>query len=162
MADIKFGASSSGSCFRLEANQFLPQPRERIFEFFSDACQLENLTPGWLSFSVLTPRPIRVVTGTIIDYRLKLHGIPLRWQSEISLWEPPLRFADRQIRGPYRRWHHEHSFEPVQGGTLCHDIVEYDVIGGKPIHAVFVKPDLVKIFSYRQERLAQIFGRSKR
>ena len=158
MADITIGASPAGAAFRLEANQFLPEPRERIFEFFSDAFQLENLTPGWLSFAVLTPRPIQITAGTVIDYRLKLHGIPLRWQSEISRWEPPLRFADRQIRGPYRRWYHEHIFESVSGGTLCRDIVDYDVIGGRPVHAFFVKPDLIKIFTYRHRRLAEIFA----
>ena len=98
--------------YRLEAVQFLPQPRERVFALFADAFELERLTPPWLSFSVLTPAPIQIAAGTIVDYRLKLHGLPIRWQSVISEWEPPARFVDRQLRGPYRRWNHEHRLEP--------------------------------------------------
>jgi ligand-binding SRPBCC domain-containing protein len=160
MADITIGASPDGAGFRLEAAQFLPQPRERIFELFADAFELEKLTPGWLKFSVLTPAPIRITAGTLIDYQLKLHGIPIRWQSVISSWNPPSRFTDSQTRGPYRRWHHEHIFESVEGGTLCRDIVDYDVIGGRPIHAIFVRPDLLKIFAFRQERLDEMFRAS--
>lgn len=114
--DIKFGRSPAGHGFRLEAVQFLPRPRAEVFQFFSDAFQLETLTPGWLHFSVLTPAPICISAGTLIDYRLRLHGLPVRWQSRISVWEPPLRFVDEQTRGPYRRWHHEHAFEAVDGG----------------------------------------------
>ena len=124
---------------------------------FQTRFELEKLTPPWLEFSVLTPAPITIEAGTIIDYRLKLHGIPIRWQSLISAWEPPLRFVDRQMRGPYRRWHHEHVFESVDGGTLCRDIVDYDVIGGRPVHALFVRPDLLKIFAFRHEKLRNMF-----
>jgi ligand-binding SRPBCC domain-containing protein len=148
----------SGAGFRLEASQFLPQPRDRIFDFFSDAYQLEKLTPPWLKFSVLTKAPIQISEGTTIDYRLKLHGIPIRWQSLISDWEPPVRFVDRQTRGPYRRWNHEHIFQPVSGGTLCQDVVEYDVIGGRLVHSVFIRPDLFKIFAFRQEKLREMFA----
>ena len=156
---IRIGTSPTGG-FRLEAAQFLPQPRDRVFRFFSDALELEKLTPRWLEFSVLTPSPIKIEAGTLIDYRLKLRGIPIRWQSLISSWEPPLRFVDRQVRGPYRRWHHEHIFESVDGGTLCRDIVDYDVIGGRPVHALFVRPDLLKIFAFRHDRLRNMFGGS--
>lgn len=158
MADIKIGKSPDGAGFRLETAQFLPQPRERVFEFFADAFELEKLTPGWLEFSVLTPGPIRITTGTLIDYQLKLHGLPIRWQSVISSWNPPTSFADRQTRGPYRRWHHEHIFESVSGGTICRDKVDYDVYGGTPIHAMFVRPDLLRIFTFRQKRLDEMFG----
>ena len=146
--------------FRLEAAQFLPQPRDRVFQFFSDAFQLEKLTPGWLEFSVLTPSPIDIEAGTLVDYRLELHGIPIRWRSLISAWEPPRRFVDRQMRGPYRRWQHEHVFESVDGGTLCRDIVDYDVIGGRLVHALFVRPDLLQIFAFRHDKLSSIFGGS--
>jgi ligand-binding SRPBCC domain-containing protein len=156
-SDIKIGPAPSGAGFRLEAVQFLPQPRDQVFPLFADAFQLEKLSPEWLGFSVLTPAPIRIKAGTIIDYRLKLHGIPIRWQSLISWWEPPMRFIDRQMRGPYRRWHHEHVFEPCDGGTLCRDIVDYEVIGGRLIHTLFVRPDLLKIFKFRHERLRAMF-----
>lgn len=157
-ATITFGSAPSGGGNRLEATQFLPQPRERLFEFFADAFNLESLTPPWLRFTVLTPAPISITAGTILDYRLRLRGIPLRWQSRISVWEPPLRFVDEQVRGPYRRWHHEHAFEAVEGGTVCRDIVEYKAPGGNCIHALLVRPDLRRIFAYRQRRMAELFA----
>ncbi len=155
--DIQIARSPGGTGYRLVATQFLPQLRDRVFQLFSDAFELEKLTPRWLQFSVLTPGPIQIKAGTIIDYRLKLHGVPIRWQSLISTWEPPLRFVDRQVHGPYRRWNHEHVFESAHGGTLCRDIVDYDVLGGKPVHALFVRPDLKKIFAFRHEKLRELF-----
>jgi ligand-binding SRPBCC domain-containing protein len=155
--DVTIGPAPSGRGFRLEAEQFLPHPRARIFEFFSDAVQLEALTPAFLGFKVLTPLPLTIQAGTLIDYRLRLHGIPLRWQSRISVWEPPLRFVDEQIRGPYRFWHHEHRFEEHAGGTLCRDIVDYNVLGGRLVNRLFVAPDLRKIFAFRQARLNEMF-----
>ena len=150
-------ARSTGG-FQLVAAQFLPQRREHVFEFFADAFQLETLTPGWLHFSILTPPPIRMAAGTVIDYWLRVRGVPIRWQSCISRWEPPLQFVDEQMRGPYRRWHHRHEFEAVDGGTLCRDIVDYSVYGGSPIHALFVRRDLLKIFEFRQCKLQELFG----
>lgn len=155
---IRIDRAPSGQGFRLESTQFLPQPRERIFEFFSDAFQLQTLTPPWLHFAVLTPPPIRIAAGALIDYRLRLHGIPVRWQSRISVWEPPVRFVDEQTKGPYRRWHHEHVFEAVEGGTLCRDLVDYSVPGGRLIHALLVRRDILTIFEFRRGRLADIFG----
>jgi ligand-binding SRPBCC domain-containing protein len=157
---IRIGRHPTGRGYQLEAVQFLPQPRDRIFEFFSDAFQLEKLTPKWLGFSVLTKPPIEICSEIRIDYRLRIHGIPLRWQSEISVWEPPFRFVDLQTRGPYRRWHHEHTFEAVNGGTLCRDIVDYEVYGGGLINAVFVRPDVEKIFNFRQKKLLELFGQN--
>ena len=84
-------------------------------------------------------------------------AIPVRWQSVIDVWEPPARFVDRQLRGPYRRWSHEHLFEPMPGGTLCRDIVDYDVIGGMAVHALYVRPDLLKIFTFRHDTLRKMF-----
>lgn len=98
--------------------------------------------------------------GTIIDYRLRWHGIPLRWQSEITVWEPPHRFVDEQRRGPYRFWRHEHTFSESSGGTVVGDLVEYAVWGGPPVARLFVAPDLERIFSYRHERLKALFGES--
>lgn len=144
--------------FRLEAVQFLPHARERVFEFFADAFQLETITPPWLKFRVLTPAPIRVVPGTLIDYRLRLHGVPIRWRSRITVWEPPFRFVDEQIRGPYRRWHHEHFFEEVAGGTLCRDVVDYAVPGGRLVNALLVGPDVRRIFEYRRNKLRELFA----
>jgi ligand-binding SRPBCC domain-containing protein len=154
---IMIGTSPAGSGFRLEASQWLPHPREGVFGFFSDAFQLEALTPPWMNFSVLTPAPIHMESGVLIDYRLRVHGIPLRWQSRISVWDPPLRFVDEQTRGPYHRWHHQHVFEVFDGGTLCRDIVDYAVYGGSLINKLFVRPDLLRIFAFRQSKLREVF-----
>ena len=150
---VQIHRASNGWGFRLEASQFLPQPREQVFEFFSDAFQLQTLTPPWLHFSVLTPAPILMATGALIDYQLRVHGIPMHWQSCIREWEPPLRFVDLQTRGPYRHWSHQHIFEAADGGTLCRDVVDYAVYGGSIIHALFVRRDLLSIFAFRQGKL---------
>jgi ligand-binding SRPBCC domain-containing protein len=152
---VAYSPHTGGSL--LEAVQFLPQPRERLFEFFSDAFQLEAITPPWLNFSVLSQRPLRMTEGTLIDYQLRLHGIPIRWRSRISVWEPPLRFVDEQICGPYRRWQHEHVLEEAAGGTLCRDVVGYQVLGGRLIDAIFVRSDLRKIFYFRQCKMDELF-----
>jgi ligand-binding SRPBCC domain-containing protein len=157
---IQIGRAPHGPGYRLEASQLLPCPRERIFEFFSDAYQLQALTPPWLRFSVLTPAPIAMAHGTRIDYRLRIHGVPMRWQSLISHWEPPLRFVDVQTRGPYRHWRHEHVFEVVDDGTLCRDVVDYSVYGGAIIHGLFVRRDLRRIFAFRQQKLLELFAGS--
>ena len=154
---IKIMDEPGGRGFRLEAIQVLPVSRERIFQFFSDAMNLQELTPPWLHFTVLSSTPIQMAAGTLIDYRLRLYGLPLRWQSRIAVWEPPLRFVDEQVRGPYRRWHHEHSFEATEAGTICRDTVDYRVLGGRLIHPLLVRPDLLKIFTYRQQKLRELF-----
>ncbi len=97
-------------------------------------------------------------TGARIDYRLKVHGVPLTWQSEIAVWEPPFRFVDVQTRGPYRSWTHEHTFESRDGGTLMRDHVRYAVMGGALVRRLLVAPDLEKIFNFRRDRLESIFG----
>ena len=154
---ITFRQSAARDEICLEAVQFFAERRDRVFAFFADAFQLEMLTPPWLHFAVLTPRPIHIRQGTTIDYKMRLHGVPVRWQSRIDVWEPPLRFVDEQTRGPYRRWRHEHVFEEVEGGTICRDIVDYAVPGGWLIDRVFVRNNLLKIFEFRQRRLEQVF-----
>jgi ligand-binding SRPBCC domain-containing protein len=154
---IQFIPSQTGTGMRLEAVQFLPARRPRVFDFFSDAFQLETLTPPWLHFSVLTPAPIPIAAGTLIDYRLRLHGVPIRWQSRICLWEPPFRFVDEQTRGPYRRWYHEHVFEDVPGGTICRDIVDYAVPGGWLMDRLLVRTDIARIFRFRMLKLKELF-----
>lgn len=144
--------------FGLNTEIWLPAPLEDVFEFFSDAANLEVLTPPWLRFEVLTPTPIEMKPGALIDYRLKIRGIPLRWQSEITEWSPPYRFVDEQRKGPYRRWHHTHTFESVDGGTSVGDIVDYAVPGGALIHKLFVKRDIENIFAYRHKKLLEIFS----
>jgi ligand-binding SRPBCC domain-containing protein len=137
----------------LQTTLWLPCSIREVFAFFGDAFNLEALTPPFLHFEVLTPPPIRMGPGTLIDYRLRLHGVPLRWQTEITAWNPPHRFVDEQRRGPYRLWVHEHTFESRSGGTAVQDRVRYAHAGGPLIHGLFVARDLRRIFTYRQERL---------
>lgn len=144
--------------FTLETSLWLPVPVDRVFSFFADAANLERLTPPWLRFRILTPLPIAMAAGTRIDYRLRYRGIPIRWRTEILAWEPPHRFVDCQIRGPYRRWVHEHVFEEREGGTLATEHVEYALLGGAITNRLLIGRDLERIFVYRQERLRAIFG----
>jgi len=157
---IEIHKVAGGRGYELEVVQELPQPIEEIFAYFSDATKLEEITPPWLQFHVVTPRPIEIAAGTRIDYRLRVHGLPLRWQSLISAWEPPYRFVDEQVRGPYRRWVHEHTFEPRGEVTRVRDRVDYQVPFGALAHELVVKRDLRKIFQYRLNKLAETFGRA--
>lgn len=132
-----------------------------MFGFFADASNLEAITPSWLRFRVVTPGPIRMAPGTLIEYRLRLHGVPVRWLTRIEVWEPGERFADVQVRGPYRFWHHTHSFEQHPEGTLVRDTVRYDLpLGplGRIAHAAFVRRDLERIFAFRHEEVARRLG----
>jgi ligand-binding SRPBCC domain-containing protein len=95
--------------------------------------------------------------GQRIDYRLRVRGVPIRWQSEITAWEPPHRFVDEQRRGPYRAWIHEHTFEAQDGGTLARDLVQYAVLGGALVNRLFVARDVERIFAFRSEMLREIF-----
>ena len=144
--------------FTLDQEQWLPRPRAEVFPFFGDAANLEKITPPWLSFQTLTPSPIAMQAGTLIDYRIKLHGIPMRWRTEIAVWEPPVRFVDRQLKGPYRQWIHTHTFEERDGGTLCRDHVEYAVPFGALVNRFFVRANVEAIFRYRREVLLKRFG----
>ena len=146
--------------FEIERSVELPFLREKMFDFFSRAENLELLTPPWLSFNVVTPTPIRMCEGALIDYRLRVRGIPLRWRSEITVWDPPYRFVDVQLRGPYRMWHHEHRFTEVEGGTRVEDRVKYAVLGGSLVNKLFVAPDVRRIFDYRTQRLRELFEAS--
>jgi ligand-binding SRPBCC domain-containing protein len=144
--------------FTLHDELWLPRPIAEIFPFFADAANLEKITPSWLNFHILTPAPIAMQPGTLIDYRLKVHGLPLRWRTEIVEWDPPHRFVDVQLKGPYQLWHHTHTFIEKDGGTLCTDDVRYRPIGGWLINTLFVKRDVRTIFGYRRKRLNEIFG----
>lgn len=144
--------------YRLEAQLTLPQPIDDVFPFFAEARNLEELTPSFLQFEVLTPAPIEMREGVEIDYRLKVRGLPIRWRSRITVWDPPRRFMDVQIKGPYKKWNHQHIFEQRDGQTICRDVVDYDVYGGAIIHALFVKSDVQKIFEYRQQVLSDRFA----
>ncbi|HEY5913295.1 MAG TPA: SRPBCC family protein [Verrucomicrobiae bacterium] len=148
------------TCMRIhsfESELWLPQPVEQVFNFFSDATNLQKLTPDWLGFELLTPSPIQIGRGTLIDYRLSLHGIPVKWQTENTAWEPPHRFVDEQRRGPYLLWVHEHRFTARENGTLVNDLVRYAVPGGWLVDRLFVRRDVEKIFQFRRARLRELF-----
>jgi ligand-binding SRPBCC domain-containing protein len=139
--------------------QRLPGSPSQVFPFFGDAANLERITPPWLRFRVITPRPIEMGAGTLIEYRLRLHGVPLRWLTRIDAWEPPHRFVDRQLRGPYRGWRHEHTFTADgPDGTLMRDRVEYSLpLGplGWLADAVLVRRDLARIFDHRADSVSR-------
>jgi hypothetical protein len=133
---------------------------DEVFAFFSDARNLESITPPWLGFRTLTRGPIHIAEGTRIRYRLHVHGAPLSWTTEIRRWNPPSRFVDVQLSGPYQLWHHTHRFEPRDGGTRMIDIVRYRLpFGpiGRLVNALAVRRDVERIFDYRNRRIGEIF-----
>jgi len=139
--------------FELKTEVRVPGRLETVFPFFADAANLELLTPPWLRFEILTPGPIEMRVGTLIDYRIRLRIMPMRWRTRISAWQPPFRFVDEQLRGPYRQWIHEHTFTQVRDEVIIHDHVRYAVPGGPGLegiaHRLLVRPELDRIFSYR-------------
>jgi ligand-binding SRPBCC domain-containing protein len=142
----------------LRREQALPAPPAEVFPFFADAHNLEAITPPWLGFRVLTPRPVEMRPGALIEYRLRLRGIPLAWLTRISEWVPGVRFVDEQLSGPYRLWHHTHEFAPhAGGGTLMRDTVRYALPYwplGEVAHALVVRRDLEAIFDHRRDAVA--------
>ena len=150
------------AAYRLDTWLWLPRPRDEVFAFFANAGNLERITPAFLAFRILTPLPLDMHAGTLIDYRVGLRGVPMKWQSKITTWEPPARFADVQVRGPYHEWTHTHVFDERDGGTLVIDRVQYSLRGpgfiGHAINRLLVAPDLTRIFSFRHEALQDAFG----
>jgi hypothetical protein len=147
--------------WQFEQTQIIPRPRTEVFAFFADARNLERLTPGFLGFKILTPGPIEMKPGTIIDYSLRLYGISMKWRTRIEQFEPERRFVDIQLKGPYRYWHHAHEFEGVEQGTRMRDLVDYELpFGplGTVARSLFVLRSLECIFSYRRKAVSEYFG----
>ena len=158
---IEAGGLFRSATYLLEQTQLIEKNRTEVFTFFSDAHNLERLTPTFLNFKILTAAPIAMATGTLIDYRLKLYGVPIKWRTEIETFEPESRFTDQQLSGPYALWHHQHHFEDVEGGTLMKDIVRYRVrfgIFGTIAHALFVRRSLKRIFQFRSTAVHEVFA----
>ena len=130
---------------------------EDTFAFFSDASNLERLTPPWINFRIRSPLPIEMKEGALIDYQIGLYGMPIPWRTRIDTWEPGVRFIDRQLAGPYRWWHHEHRFEPEKDGTRVIDHVEF-VPRAAWVSSRLVRRDVERIFSFRQDTLPQLLG----
>lgn len=153
-------AISSPRPFVFQTVQEINHLPETVFPFFSRAENLESITPSWLNFRIITPSPIDMKAGTRIVYRLRLYGVPLRWTTEITVWDPPCRFVDEQISGPYNLWHHEHLFVETDGRTRMTDTVHYDFSGGafrQAVNRLFVAPNVRKIFDFRRSQIRHIF-----
>lgn len=141
----------------VERRMLTTRARDEVFPFFADAANLARLTPDWLKFSIVTPSPIEMREGAVIDYRISLHGLPMKWRTLITLWEPPFRFVDEQVRGPYRYWRHEHTFEETSEGTLMGDRVEYATPFGAFSDRLLVRRQLRRIFDYRAVVMKDLF-----
>ena len=145
---------------RLEREQFLPHPVDEVFPFFADAHNLERITPPLLRFRVVSQDPAEMRVGTVLEYRLRLHGLPVDWLTRIEEWEPDTRFVDNQLVGPYRLWHHTHTFESQDGGTLMRDSVRYAMplwpLG--ELAMPLVRRDLASIFDFRRDRVGDLIA----
>ena len=152
-------ATSAPQTFACE--QWVRADIHRAFAFYSDASNLELITPGFLGFQILTPRPIVMHPGTLIRYRLRLFGVPLEWLTRIEDWQPGRSFTDLQLRGPYALWIHEHRFTSRNGGTLVEDRVAYRLPWeplSAPVRLLIVRPTIERIFGYRREAIARLLG----
>jgi ligand-binding SRPBCC domain-containing protein len=146
----------------LERRQRVEFPIQQAFAFYGDARNLERITPPWLGFEVTTPGPIEMEVGTLIEYRLRLHRVPVRWRTRIEVWEPPRRFVDVQVRGPYASWEHTHAFEEDgPGATIIRDRVRYSIpFGplGELADRLLVRRDLARIFDHRRDAVGRELG----
>lgn len=148
----------------LKRSTCIPRPRAEVFAFFANAHNLERITPAFLSFRILTPDPIVMQPGTLIEYQMRLYGIPIRWKTVIAEFNPDAWFVDVQLSGPYRSWRHRHSFEALSTGTEMRDVVEYEMpygLLGSMIHSLFVRSALQRIFAYRNAAIREHFHRDE-
>jgi uncharacterized protein len=148
----------------LRREQWIESPIDEVFAFFADAQNLQEITPPWLGFKILSMSTDSIQEGTVIRYRLRLHGIPVHWRTNICEWDPPYCFVDEQARGPYKKWRHTHKFQAHGSRTKIMDEVQYSLhfgILGRIVHAVKVCKDVSRIFDYRRERIDWLFGECK-
>jgi ligand-binding SRPBCC domain-containing protein len=144
----------------LQREQWIPASLERVVAFFSDAGKLDLLTPPWVGFQVLTPLPIAMRADVRIEYRIRLAGVPVRWRTRITEWDPPRGFVDVQERGPYALWEHTHRFRPCGNGVLMEDRVRYALpfgLLGAAVHRLAVQAALASIFDFRFTRIRELF-----
>jgi ligand-binding SRPBCC domain-containing protein len=139
----------------------IPRRLVEVFAFFAEARNLERITPPWMAFHIITPMPIEMHEGANIEYKLRVHGLPLKWLTQIERWRPPFEFVDVQEKGPYKLWRHTHRFREVEGGTRVEDIVEYELpfgVLGRLVHWLQVRSDVAEIFEYRALRIRELLG----
>lgn len=151
----------SSRIYVLRQEQWVPQPIDDVFAFFSDAHNLEAITPPWLGFKVLSMSTDGIEEGTKIEYRLNLHGVSMKWRTEIRRWDRPHSFIDFQESGPYKLWHHTHRFEAHGERTKMVDVVRYTLpfgVLGRVVHKLKVRDDVCRIFEYRRQRIEEVFG----
>jgi ligand-binding SRPBCC domain-containing protein len=147
--------------YRLEATMNAPVPLERVFRLFEDPRNLAKITPPWLNFRILHPESVRMREGAEIDYLIRWLGVPMKWKTLITRYEPPHLFVDEQVRGPYTLWHHEHTFLETGAGVEIRDRVDYRLpLGtlGRIAHALVIRRQLLGIFRYRQAAIARLIG----
>jgi ligand-binding SRPBCC domain-containing protein len=147
----------------LKTVTIINRPLSEVFDYFSKAENLNSLTPPELNFSILTPLPIEMYSGRLIDYKIELMGISFKWKTEITEWVPNQKFVDQQLKGPYKIWHHQHIFKDLGDKTEMTDIITYQSIGwifAPFIHWLFVDQKVKEIFAYREKVLNEIFGQS--
>jgi hypothetical protein len=145
---------------QIHCEQVISAPVAEVFDFFARAENLAEITPPWLSFRILTPLPIEMKEGARIDYSIRSHGLPFRWQTRIERWAPPLAFVDVQVKGPYRVWRHTHSFTATDYGTLMTDSVQIALpfgLLGRLVYRLWVRRDVERIFTYRAEKIRERF-----
>jgi ligand-binding SRPBCC domain-containing protein len=145
----------------IDTELWLPRPVEEVFEFFSDAFNLEAITPPQMHFHVVTARPIELKAGARIDYKLRINGVPVGWTTLIETWNPPHEFSDIQLSGPYKLWHHTHAFTATGGGTKMADHVDYELpLGflGELAHRLWVRRQVESIFVYREKIVRERFS----
>jgi len=148
--------------YKIKTEQFIKCSLAEVFDFFSRPENLSEITPPEINFRILTPLPLEMKQGTVIDYMIKLFKIPVHWRTLITTYEPPHRFVDEQIKGPYTLWHHTHIFKEVSGGVEIHDSVSYSIpfgLLGKLLHILWIKRGLVRIFEHRKNVIDQIFSK---
>lgn len=140
-------------CYELTWEQFIDQPIDKVFNYFSHPENLEEITPPRLKFTILTPRPIPMEKGSLIDYTIRILGFPVHWRTLITSYNPPHGFVDEQIKGPYVIWHHRHRFKDINGGTMIQDTIRYAIplgIIGRFLNFIWIQKDLKDIFAYRK------------
>ncbi len=146
--------------YTLHAEQTVPRTLDEVFSFFDRPENLEELTPKSLSFQILTPKPLVMAKGLLIDYTIRIWGVPLHWRTLITAYDAPHRFVDEQLKGPYAFWHHTHTFTEVDGGVKIEDDVRYAMpFGwlGQFVHAIYVQRDVQRIFNHRKQIIDELF-----